>query len=216
MRISDWSSDVCSSDLGIDPRVQGQATERSPWMPVSSPDMTLKKGRERANDRAAWRQATTWIPDRARLRSLVRDDGLWILSSFIISSSLPLRLARGADTLGGEHQRCRCAAIADAVDLQPAAVHLDHRLGQRQAEADALEVRGQRMVDAAERLEGLENFLAGHADAGVGDREAEAAVLGHSARDADLAAAGRILRSEEQTSELQSLMRISLAVFCLK
>src|SRR3546814_10204455 len=137
-------------------------------MPVSSPDMTLKKGRERANDRAAWRQAPTWIPDRARLRSLVRDDGLWILSSFIISSSLPLRLARGADTLGGEHQRCRCAAIADAVDLQPAAVHLDHRLGQRQAEADALAVRGQRM------------------------------------------------RSEEHTSELQSLMRISYAVFCLK
>src|SRR3546814_9630716 len=30
------------------------------------------------------------------------------------------------------------------------------------------------------------------------------------------AAIGRILRSEEHTSELQSLMRISYAVFCLK
>src|SRR3546814_5987580 len=30
------------------------------------------------------------------------------------------------------------------------------------------------------------------------------------------AAAGRALRSEEHTSELQSLMRISYAVFCLK
>src|SRR3546814_12806707 len=95
MRISDWSSDVCSSDLGIDPRVQGQATERSPWMPVSSPDMTLKKGRERANDRAAWRQAPTWIPDRARLRSLVRDDGLWILSSFIKIGRASCRERRG-------------------------------------------------------------------------------------------------------------------------
>src|SRR3546814_18653608 len=120
-------------------------------MPVSSPDMTLKKGRERANDRAAWRQAPTWIPDRARLRSLVRDDGLWILSSFIISSSLPLRLARGADTLGGEHQRCRCAAIADAVALQPAAAPPDHRPGPRKAAPDAPPTRGTRLVDVAER-----------------------------------------------------------------
>src|SRR3546814_14748187 len=111
-------------------------------MPVSSPDMTLKKGRERANDRAAWRQAPTWIPDRARLRSPVRDDGLWLLSSFIISSPLPLRLARGADTLGGANPRCRCAAIAAAVDPQPAAVPLDQRLVQLQAQADALHGRG--------------------------------------------------------------------------
>src|SRR3546814_5436053 len=35
-------------------------------------------------------------------------------------------------------------------------------------------------------------------------------------RDGALAAAGRVDRSEEHTSELQSLMRISYAVFCLK
>src|SRR3546814_5450473 len=33
---------------------------------------------------------------------------------------------------------------------------------------------------------------------------------------AELAAAGALVRSEEHTSELQSLMRISYAVFCLK
>src|SRR3546814_9545784 len=33
---------------------------------------------------------------------------------------------------------------------------------------------------------------------------------------ADARAAGRRIRSEEHTSELQSLMRISYAVFCLK
>src|SRR3546814_9401016 len=32
----------------------------------------------------------------------------------------------------------------------------------------------------------------------------------------ELIAAGRLVRSEEHTSELQSLMRISYAVFCLK
>src|SRR3546814_1858477 len=35
-------------------------------------------------------------------------------------------------------------------------------------------------------------------------------------RGPELSAEGRITRSEEHTSELQSLMRISYAVFCLK
>src|SRR3546814_344638 len=38
----------------------------------------------------------------------------------------------------------------------------------------------------------------------------------HPRQQAELAHAPRYLRSEEQTSELQSLMRISYAVFCLK
>src|SRR3546814_7732547 len=38
----------------------------------------------------------------------------------------------------------------------------------------------------------------------------------HLAPDAGLQAPGASLRSEEHTSELQSLMRISYAVFCLK
>src|SRR3546814_3240278 len=44
----------------------------------------------------------------------------------------------------------------------------------------------------------------------AGDRDAEAQALGEEAR------AGLARRSEEHTSELQSLMRISYAVFCLK
>src|SRR3546814_3841110 len=54
--------------------------------------------------------------------------------------------------------------------------------------------------------------------------DSEAAVVRHYGLDAeDLAAIGtartpatRLSRSEEHTSELQSLMRISYAVFCLK
>src|SRR3546814_10840082 len=103
-----------------------------------------------------------------------------VLNSLVISSHLPLPLAGAADPLGGKHQRCRGAVVADAGDLQPAAVHLEHRLGQGQPQADALEVRRQGVVDAAERLEGLDD------------------------------------RSEEHTSELQSLLRISYAVICLK
>src|SRR3546814_10364672 len=46
------------------------------------------------------------------------------------------------------------------------------------------------------------------------DRRAQA--LAHGERARDIARAPRVLRSEEHTSELQSLMRISYAVFCLK
>src|SRR3546814_5192154 len=52
----------------------------------------------------------------------------------------------------------------------------------------------------------------------VGDRAVARADLGHVAHDIvghDLAVPDH-LRSEEHTSELQSLMRISYAVFCLK
>src|SRR3546814_5053138 len=74
--------------------------------------------------------------------------------------------------------------------------------------------------------------LAHHAGGQVrGDREAQADVAGHRAArveacgveadqlagEVDQRAAGVArIRSEEHTSELQSLMRISYAVFCLK
>src|SRR3546814_2139074 len=48
----------------------------------------------------------------------------------------------------------------------------------------------------------------------AGDDVRRGAVPGHPR--ADAAAHARLLRSEEHTSELQSLMRISYAVFCLK
>src|SRR3546814_12412169 len=49
------------------------------------------------------------------------------------------------------------------------------------------------------------------------DRPRRALVNGQSAAgDVALAAARTAIRSEEHTSELQSLMRISYAVFCLK
>src|SRR3546814_5038791 len=46
--------------------------------------------------------------------------------------------------------------------------------------------------------------------------EAELAMAGYAAFDAAAYRHGDLTRSEEHTSELQSLMRISYAVFCLK
>src|SRR3546814_10653416 len=59
--------------------------------------------------------------------------------------------------------------------------------------------------DVPELIAGLEQFSAKTAGAKA-DSIARAAVLSF----------GFVYRSEEQTSELQSLMRISYAVFCLK
>src|SRR3546814_5585212 len=55
----------------------------------------------------------------------------------------------------------------------------------------------------------------GSAQAGPVIEIAAAAGLGATTR-RDLAGLGRCIRSEEHTSELQSVMRISYAVFCLK
>src|SRR3546814_2766413 len=48
----------------------------------------------------------------------------------------------------------------------------------------------------------------------LGARTDQHVVARHQGRDRDFL--GRAIRSEEHTSELQSLMRISYAVFCLK
>src|SRR3546814_5274523 len=47
-------------------------------------------------------------------------------------------------------------------------------------------------------------------------RSSAASTFGHTAPTAAAAASQLCMRSEEHTSELQSLMRISYAVFCLK
>src|SRR3546814_1859323 len=48
------------------------------------------------------------------------------------------------------------------------------------------------------------------------DRRGETAIDRNQRGSADIVELERLLRSEEHTSELQSLMRISYAVFCLK
>src|SRR3546814_8484963 len=56
----------------------------------------------------------------------------------------------------------------------------------------------------------------------VANRAADAAIFGqtsgavHTERGSDVDEAPAVVKSEEHTSELQSLMRISYAVFCLK
>src|SRR3546814_4295983 len=103
-------------------------------------------------------------------------------------------------------------------------MQLHEAIGQRQAEPGALELAAETAVDLLEGREGTRDVLGGDADAGVAHLENEAAVAGAARGQRNTAAFRRELdgvghqvqRSEEHTSELQSLMRISYAVFCLK
>src|SRR3546814_10898362 len=63
------------------------------------------------------------------------------------------------------------------------------------------------LSDAPVRLLGMAHAHAGRQMQGI----VQGCLLRHQAREV-----GRAARSEEHTSELQSLMRISYAVFCLK
>src|SRR3546814_4164486 len=91
------------------------------------------------------------------------------------------------------------AALADlALDLQPRLVQLHDVLDDRQAQAGAA---------------GLARAAGGHAVEAFGDPRQ---VRGGDAVAAVAHRKDRAARSEEHTSELQSLMRISYAVFCLK
>src|SRR3546814_3838337 len=71
-------------------------------------------------------------------------------------------------------------------------------------------------ADAAAQQEEGGKVLLGDAERHTGDREAFAAGAVENLRAPWHGDAAPLLRSEEHTSELQSLMRISYAVFCLQ
>src|SRR3546814_6718574 len=93
-------------------------------------------------------------------------------------------------------------ALAEGVDApEPARRH----------GRSAVDPLGAGQVDAW-RAESLVEVMRGEADAALGQRQAEGRLHGP----AEPRPRRRLRRSEEHTSELQSLMRISYAVFCLK
>src|SRR3546814_2142633 len=127
MRISDWSSDVCSSDLAADPRR------------VDGRQLCDGAGRRVANARRHSAFPASGARDRAMKRT-----------------HLPLNALRVFDAAARHLSFTRAA---DELAVTPAAV--------------------------GQQIRALEDMLG-------------------------------VVRSEEHTSELQSLMRISYAVFCLK
>src|SRR3546814_10189749 len=92
---------------------------------------------------------------------------------------------------------------------------LQHRLQRREIGVAVLAIGDDLAVDQAGR-QVERGDVADERREFVGPVEAIAGVDAHvAARRGDLGAIAVIFRSEEPTSELQSLMRISYAVFCL-
>src|SRR3546814_6804645 len=128
-------------------------------------------------------------------------------SSDVCSSDLAADdVERGIGEAVAERHPVFVAVAADEY-FHPSAQGIDH------ADADAVQATGKRVVLAAELAAGMQpgqdQLDAGDAFFGVDIDRHAAAIVDHFAT-----TVGE--RSEEHTSELQSLMRISYAVFCLK
>src|SRR3546814_8070121 len=124
-------------------------------------------------------------------------------SSDVCSSDLPVRGAQAGPAVGALHEfvaeaqaqvRMR-TQVVDAVDAERLRARLVH--AQRVAVVEAQRI-GHRQAALRQRRAQRVDVSARHLQQYLRER---AGVLG---------------RSEEHTSELQSLMRISLAVFCFK
>src|SRR3546814_763271 len=178
MRMSDWSSDVCSSDLA------GAAQTREVVGPVT-----------------------------IRIQTADHD-----LSQQIVA----IRSYRDSDLVG---PALKGAVFLDAVDLARQAQqdfrleHLSDRSG-RDSLHEGDVIACDREEAALTALDAL--HVAGGGLLGQGtDQEVGRALLSTGVLDRQIEvdrsdAAQCLNRSEEHTSELQSLMRISYAVFCLK
>src|SRR3546814_6401582 len=163
MRISDWSSDVCSSDL--------RCSWRSPGAGRHDKPLTLVKGQEFGTQetRDDWQAPSEPEADAGHPRMLA---GI---------------AAGGFDEIG----RVAEATRPDVADVgREAAAEL---VAQAQAEAGIAQALADVVLVVVAAVE-----------------------VGLKLRLQDQPVGKQYLRSEEHTSELQSLMRISYAVFSLK
>src|SRR3546814_3481958 len=188
MRISDWSSDVCSSDLEL----VGTLLERLHHHAVDAGGDQLLAG-----------VARLLLVEPGKLRAVEHAGGVRIDALDRHLRTLEAALRRLQRRLGAHVGRLEAAEGADllgpvvgqylGIDLQAAGV------------ADGGDLPGR--VDRPPRAAARRRCRRDLCNLDDGRRVLEGIASGHR-RDG--------LRSEEHTSELQSLMRISYAVFCLK
>src|SRR3546814_3665361 len=188
MRISDWSSDVCSSDL----RVVGLEIARHVGEVDGHVDQVFPA-------RAAGPEHRAYIGEhRARLRGDVVGDKLAIGIVFVAGHGVAGRIA-WADA-GKQQQVADAARMRICPDRARRAAGVD-------ATAHAASPCRSRSFYSAARY--TVSSTAGESTSLPSSRTRPSCRL-HTQPCTDR------FRSEEHTSELQSLMRISYAVFCLK
>src|SRR3546814_2565373 len=186
MRISDWSSDVCSSDLGRGcggSGVGGYLPRRAGARPRLRRGQRLRYRHERGDERRRRLHRTAGHGRGPRLP--------------------PRRTRRPA---GAGRSRLHAAVRRPARGAGTVKPHLA---------MVAVLVRDYDEAIAWYR-DALGFVLLEDTDRGGGKRWVRMAPAGNAAFSLLLARAATPARSEEHTSELQSLMRISYAVFCLK
>src|SRR3546814_917119 len=180
MRISDWSSDVCSSGL---------STRRAPPGAARAVDAARKAGR-RGSPRAGPSDRPSSPPRRFRQQPR--------------HESRHGAGRRAVFRLGEERRALR----RFEVELDGARAGIARLLHEARGGVDVSRgADGEEQAAAAERVLDalhLERHLAEPHD-----------LRAHAAGGVAAGAGGADRRSEEHTSELQSLMRISYAVFCL-
>src|SRR3546814_2818203 len=154
-------------------------------------------------------------PDDASLRSLLRDSREWAAARDGGATHVDARHGRG-------QRGCHMGGLSRS-RLCPRADRPCHaRDGRARRTALPAQLCRQCGRDRALRIAGLPHPAAGACagDRAVIDRRTHLAALVAFAAAVlparSLRALETIMRSEEHTSELQSLMRISYAVFCLK
>src|SRR3546814_5730770 len=118
------------------------------------------------------------------------------------------------------HQRLREARLVSFVVTEAAiAPHVDHDVAVKRLTEFDRHLAGERhrlRIIAIHMENGSLHALRNVAGIGRGSGELRRRGEAHLIIDDEMNASARIIRSEEHTSELQSLMRISYAVFCLK
>src|SRR3546814_357792 len=168
MRISDWSSDVCSSDLRI---ARPSRLARSVSVRGSLPPFSSSRVRPAPRTRRVQLEVAKFEPD---------------------------------DQPVAEHVICLVAEIGPALRGDPDAVDIDDI---------------QRIISDPRSIGNVERIILSPQESVRAEIKFLCAAMGGDAFGHDgpePAPRFAILRSEEHTSELQSLMRISYAVFCLK
>src|SRR3546814_320812 len=206
MRISDWSSDVCSSDLDVE-----VVLDACDLVARVDADLLADALGDLDHDLGVLTQERLGVlPALAELLALVGVPSARLLHEAEVDTDVEER-ALAADALAVHDVELGLTERRGALVLH----HLDpgavaHDLGAVLQGLDAADVEADRAVELQRPA----------ARRGLGRPEHHADLLPQLVdEDADglgLAQVAGELRSEEHTSELQSLMRISYAVFCLK
>src|SRR3546814_5320642 len=221
MRISDWSSDVCSSDLDLRASgSQARAPQPAAHAPAAGGDERVGPdgqpgGARLGRDRTAADVAgpvdvvDARAPHRLRAPAGRRPQGR-------PDAVRARRRGRGGVALDRQRQRGLERGVDAGAGLPRRLVGAGRRVRLPAGDPGPQRTQEEGVVSEAGRHVLLADIGGTNARFALADTAAQLPLLEDSVKEYAVADFPSLGRSEEHTSELQSLMRISYAVFCLK